>query len=74
MKEIIASYEESFRLVKNRVGELSNMMKDTTDMDTLENLKTRRNILNSQLYHMREIIKILESYQRRIDFIEKETH
>ncbi|MGN1411695.1 MAG: hypothetical protein ACI4WH_04190 [Oscillospiraceae bacterium] len=74
MKKIIASYEESCRLVKNRVDELSHMMKDTTDLDTLENLKTRRNILNSQLYHMREIIQILEGYQKRIDLIEKETH
>lgn len=74
MEEIILSYKESCRLVKKRINELSIMLNDANTSDIEENIKLRKNTLSSQLYHMNEIIKILEDYQKRIDLLEKETH
>lgn len=74
MKEIILSYKESCELVQNRIKELSVMLENTSDIEVQENLKLRKNTLNAQLYHMREIIQILEGYQERIDLLEKKTH
>lgn len=74
MEEIILSYKESCRLVKKRIDELSIMLDAANTSDTEENIKLRKNTLSSQLYHMNEIIKILEDYQKRIDLLEKETY
>lgn len=74
MKEIILSYKESCELVQKRIKELSVMLENTLDIEVQENLKLRKNTLTSQLYHMREIIQILEGYQERIDLLEKKTY
>ena len=60
--EIILSYKHSEALIKNRIIELSGLLKNEADRSALEKLDMRKNALETELYDIREVIRVLNEY------------
>ena len=60
--EIILSYKHSEALIKNRINELSGLLKNEADRSALEKLDMRKNALETELYDIREVIRVLNEY------------
>ena len=60
--EIILSYKHSEALIKNRINELSGLLKNEVDRSALEKLDMRKNALETELYDIREVIRVLNEY------------
>ena len=60
--EIILSYKHSEALIKNRIIELSGLQKNEADRSALEKLDMRKNALETELYDIREVIRVLNEY------------
>ena len=60
--EIILSYKNSEALIKARINELNCQIKAELDQLLLDRLNMRKNILETELDDIKEVIQILNDY------------